>query len=345
MDEQKVALPTATATWATVGVTPNISQIKIPQKSVLKEILIELSGSYEQSVGNEAFGTEGCVNLIQEVRLNLEGTSRRTFKGPMLFELNRIMNEGAMEQTDPAVGVAAGKAFSASFVFPMQLFDTKADVEPVRQNGITRGFSLRDVSARTLLDLRNYPGDVYLEIVWNPFNFYVSGNTQGSMTATIRAVPIVLPSYRRISKDMQLHFEAPIQDTVDMTATKSEYATDLLRDSVYSRALLLRCGTLAATPNVTATTALANALLKGQFKSGPSVSFADKLPPGTFRNLTRWGHNGVALRAGFVFIDHSSDKSFGGGIDGNRLAVYQLASDITGTAVTTMQVAQLVARK
>jgi hypothetical protein len=46
-----------------------------------------------------------------------------------------------------------------------------------------------------------------------------------------------------------------------------------------------------------------------------------------------------------VFLDHSSDFSYGGGVDGNRMSVYQLVYDITGTAGTTMQVGQLVARK
>lgn len=345
MDEQKVALPLGSAAWALVGTTPPITQIKIAAKSVLKGILLELAGVYDQSVGAEVQGTEGCVNLIQEVRINLEGTMRRVFKGPMLFELNRIMNEGAMAQVDPVVGVAAAKPFSAAFMYPMQLFDTQPDVEAVQRGGVVTGYTLRDVSSRTLLDLRNYPGDVYLEIVWNPFNFYASGNTQTLMSATLRATAIVLPSYRRIPMASQLHFEAPLQEQVDMTATKVEYATDLLRDGVYSRGLHLRCGTLAATPNVTATTALTGSLLKGQFKSGPSVSFVDKVPPGTLRNLVAWNHNGIALRAGHVFIDHSSDKSFGGGTDGNRLALYQSANDITGTALTTMQIAQLVARK
>ena len=56
-------------------------------------------------------------------------------------------------------------------------------------------------------------------------------------------------------------------------------------------------------------------------------------------------HYGIALTAGYVWVDHSSDFSYNGGIDGNRLALYQLAADITGTASTTMQVMQAVVRK
>lgn len=341
MDEHLTSLPTAAVAWATAATTPAITQIKLPMKSVIKDITIELTaGLYDQSVGAEVMATEGCVSLIDEVRLNLSGDIRRAFKGSMLYELNRIFQRGAPLQTDPAVGVANAKAFALALLFDMGLWDTLPDVERAGA-----GFSLRDIQAKTYLDLRNYSGDNYLEIVWKPFTSYVSGNTQANMSCTVRATPLELIGYPRISKNDQLHAELQLVGTPDMTQTKNDATTDLLRDGVYSRGVLCRVGTLAATPIITATTALSLIGLKGQFKSGPTITYKDKLPPATYQRRAGWDRNIVTPRAGSVFLDHSSDFSYGGGVDGNRMSVYQLVYDIVGTSGMTMQVGQLVARK
>lgn len=341
MDERKTSLATAAVAWATVATTPNITQIELPMKTVIKQILIELAGTWDQSVGAESQATEGNVALIDEIRLNLMGQVRRQYKGPMLFELNRAIGRGAFAQVDPTTGVAAGKAFSHSLMFDMGLFDTLADVE---QHG-DGGYSLRDIQSRTYLDLRNYPGKVFLEIVWKPFNAYVSGNTQANMAATVRATPVELVGFPRILPDDQLHSEMVLIDTVDMSITKVDAFTNSLRDGVYCRGFLARVGTLNATPIVTAYTALPLIGAKATFKGGPSIVFADKLPPQTIAKLAGWDRNNIVPRAGVVLFDHSSDFSFGGGIDGNRMAVYQFNYDITGTAGTIMQLGQLVARK
>src|SRR5579871_3526978 len=124
MEEHAALLQSASVSWATVGATPGVTQIEIPMKSVVKQILVELlSGTYDQSVGSETMATEGCVALIDEVRLNLGGTVRRAVKGSMLCELNRLVMRGAPPQTDPTVGVANGKAFALALLFDMGLWD------------------------------------------------------------------------------------------------------------------------------------------------------------------------------------------------------------------------------
>lgn len=341
MDEKTTSLATQTVAWATVATTPAITQIELPMKTVIKQILIEISGAYDQSVGAESQATEGNVALIDEIRVNLQGQLRRQYKGPALYELNRLVFKSAYPQVDPTTSVAAGKAFSSVFMFDMGLWDTLSDVEQLRSGG----YSLRDLQAKTYLDLRNWPGRNYIEIVWKPFNAYVSGNTQANMSATVRATPLELIGYPRINPNDQLHAELVLQDTVDMSVSKTDAVSNLLRDGVYSRGVLLRVGTLAATPIVTAFTALPLVGFKGTFKSGPSIVFKDKLPPTTFQRMAGAERNNVVPRAGSVWLDHSSDLSFGGGIDGNRLSVYQVNYDITGTASTTMQVFQAVARK
>src|SRR6266849_2684888 len=126
MDEHFYSLSAVIVTWPLVTSTPAITSIKIPNKTVNKQILIEINGTYDQSVGSETQGTEGCRALVDEVRMNLGGgiggsTLRRQFKGPMLFELNRIINRAAMPQTDPAVGIATNKLFKTTLVFDFGL--------------------------------------------------------------------------------------------------------------------------------------------------------------------------------------------------------------------------------
>lgn len=337
MDEHLVSLPSATVTWATVGTTPPITQIQLPMKTTLKDILIEISGTYDQSVGVNVQSTEGCNALVQEVRLNLEGKLRRVFKGGALYELNRIVNKGALPQTDADTSVATGKAFNTTLLFDMGLFDTLPEFN--KANG-----DLEHTRAKTFLDLNNWPGQNYLEIVWNPFNFYVSGNTQANMTATVFATPTELLGLR-IPMRRQLHAELVLVDTRDMTATKNGDVANLNRLGVYSRGVMLKVGTLAATPNILATTALSAVGLKGNFLNGPQTFFKDKMSPTRLQRLEARDRNGIAPRAGYVWLDHSSDFSYNGGVDGNRLALYQTEQDITGTANTSMQVYQALVRK
>lgn len=341
MDEHFYSLPPVTVAWPLVTSTPNITQIKIPNKTVNKQILIEIDGTYDQSVGSEVQATEGCRALIDEVRMNLGGgiggsTLRRQFKGPILFELNRVINRAAMPQTDPAPGIAAGKLFNTTLVFDFGLFDSLPEFNK------TKG-DLEDVQAKSYLDLANYPADCFLEIVWKPFNAYVSGNTQANMTATVVASPTEIVGLR-IPPALQKHAELILVDTHDMSVTKTDDFTNLYRDGIYSRGTLIRVGTLGATPNITALTALTNLGMLATFKNGPSVRFKEKVGVKRFQRLVAWDRVGIQLTAGYLWIDHSSDFSFNGGINGNRLALYQLIYDIAGTAGTTMQVAQAVVR-
>lgn len=341
MDEHFYGLNSAAVAWPLVGSTPNITQIKIPNKSVHKQIMIEITGLYDQSVGSEVQATEGCRALVDEIRMNLGGgiggsTLRRQFKGPMLFELNRIVNRAAMPQVDPTVGIAAGKAFSTTFIYDFGMFDTLPEFNKSKGD-------IEDVQGKTYLDLANYPADCFLEIVWKPFNAYVSGNTQANMSATVVATCTELQGLR-IPPALQKHAELILVDTHDMSVTKVDDFTNLYRDGIYSRGLLLRVGTLAATPIVTALTALPNLGLLGTYKNGPSIRFKEKMGNARYKNLVAWDRVGIQLTAGYLWLDHSSDFSFNGGINGNRMALYQLLMDITGTAGTTMQVAQAVVR-
>ena len=341
MDEHFYSLSPVTVSWPLVSSTPNVTQIKIPNKTVNKQILIEINGTYDQSVGSETQGTEGCRALIDEVRMNLGGgiggsTLRRQFKGPMLFELNRIINRAALPQTDPAVGIAAGKLFKTTLLFDFGLFDSLVEFNK------TKG-DLEDVQAKTYLDLANYPADCFLEIVWKPFNAYVSGNTQANMSATVVASPTELLGLR-IPPALQKHAELLLIDTHDMTPTKIDDFTNLYRDGIYSRGVLLRVGTLSATPIVTVLTALSNLGLLGTYKNGPSVRFKEKVGVQRYATLVAWDRVGIQLTAGYLWLDHSSDFSFNGGVNANRLALYQMLFDIVGTANTTMQVAQAVVR-
>ena len=287
MDEKLTSLPTQTATWPSAALAPSITSIELPMKTVLKQIQIEMAGTYDQSVGAETQATEGNVALIDEVRLNLQGQIRRSFRGSALYELNRLVCRGANFQLDPTVGVASGKAFGLVLMFDMGLFDTLPEVK-MGQNGRPQ---FEDVQAKTYLDLRNWPGRNYLEIVWKPFASYASGNTQANMSATVRATPLELIGYTRIAMADQLHCELVLQDTVDLSVTKTDNFSNLLRDGVYSRGVLCRIGSLATTPIVTATTPLTLVGFKATYKAGNAITFKDKLPPLTFQRLNGWDRN------------------------------------------------------
>jgi hypothetical protein len=337
MDERTTSLPSQAITWSSVSSVPALLQFELPMKEVVKQILIEVDGTYDQSVGAETIATEGNIALFDEFRVNLQGTLRRQFKAGMLYELNRLNAGAAGPQTDPAAGVASGKVFNAAYIFDMGVFDTLMEFSKQRND-------LIDLQAQTYLDLRNWPGKVYFEVVPRAFNNYVSGNTQANMTCTVRVTVLSLPTYRRISIDDQRHCELVLQDTVDMSVSKTDAFSNLLRDGVKSRGVLVKVGTLAATPNILAYTALSLIGLRGTFKSGPAVTWKDKIRPATYQRLAGWDRVWAQTRTGYAWLDHSSDKSAGGFVNGDKLSVYQPVYDITGTASTTMQVGQLVVR-
>ncbi len=279
-----------------------------------------MSGSFEQSVGVCSYATPGCSELIKEIRLLVNGQVRRAISGSNLYELNRIFSGGAQAKTDPDTSVAAGKAFACNLTHAMPFGDLSD--EPVRN--------------LPLLDLVNY-SNAYLEIEMNPFSAYASGNTQGSMTATVTVSTKELSGVRR---PIQYHAELLLAQVVDMTATMTGKTVPLNIEKTLTRGLLLRCGTLAATPRVTAVTAINNIGVSGTYKSGPITTLKSKLPVAAYQAEVGVGRNGISLTAGYVWLDFCNDKGPNGLLVGKNFSSLQLDLDITGTASTTMEVYQ-----
>jgi len=323
--------------WAAVGSTPvvggnasGLGRMLIPAKTKLAGIVSRLSGSWDQSVGNETQATDGCLELIQSLQLNLDGKVRRPFSGPILFELNRIVNRGAGPQTDPAVGVGNGKAFSALLYHDMGFFDAEGPIS----NEDPRAYR-----ESTYLDLGLYQ-NAFIELQGAPFSAYVSGNTQANMAATmafttveIIGAPPNLP---------QTHFEAQLVNNVDMTSTGVDRIIQLNREGLIIRGVLARVGTLSATPRVLAVTALPQIGIEGKPKAGGRIISKDKQPVAVYQNEVAIGRNGIQLRAGHVLIDLANNRKRSSHLVGSTYDDLRARYDVTGTANSTMELYELV---
>lgn len=326
--EYRQPLGSAAITWATVSSVPvaagdasGLVRIRMPRKALLKHLQLRLSGTYDQSVGAETQATEGNPVLIQEVRLSIEGNTKRPFFGGVLFELNRIRNRGAGPKTDPAVGVASGKAFSSTLIYDMGYLDLDG---PLRES--------------TYLDLAKF-GDVFLEIQFAPFNRYVSGNTQANMSATITVEELGIYNVTRRS---QIHFEARRVAQLNMAVSGNDQVLDLIRSVGTTRALLLRIGTLGATPIITASTALSAVGVKGTLLIGTTQELVAKLATAAHLVDVGTARNGITLTAGYVLLDFAHNFKAQALIEARRYSDLELAFDITGTANTLMDVYQLM---
>lgn len=319
MEELDSKLGDLTFTWATAGTTPAVQRIQIPSKSALKALLVRMSGSFEQSVGVCSYATPGCSELIKEIRLLLNGQVRRAISGSDLYELNRIFNGGAQSKTDPDTSVAAGKAFAVNLDMSMAFGD------------------LSDELARnlSLLDLGNY-GTAYLEVEMNPFSAYASGNTQGSMTATVTISTKELPG---LVRPVQCHAELLLVQTQSMVST-STVKIPLNISKTIIRGLLLKCGTLAATPRITATSAISLVGVSGKYLAGGLTTPKAKLAPGHYQAEVGAYSKGISLTAGYLWLDFANDRNPNGLLVGKKFADLNLDLDITGTPSTTLEVRQ-----
>lgn len=334
MNEKYTALPTIALTPAAVATVSPLQSIELPMRTTIKNIQIQHSGDYDQSVGAETMATEGNVALIDSIWIEVDGVKQREWKGPVLYEANRIMGGAALSQVDPAVGVANDKAFSATLQLDMGRLDLLPRVDP-------RTGRLDSLSAMTYLDLTNAT-KAYLKIQYAAFSRYISGNTQANMTINGRATVLELPGYRPEKVNgRQLHFDLiPIDTAFDMNVTGNDRKIPLLRDGYLTRGLLLRVGTFNATPNATAITALTNVGIKQTLKGGPTIELKEKVPVSVYQQMVGNGRNGIALRAGYLWIDFASDKQYGGLQRGNALSSFDLVVDTAAVAATQMQVFQ-----
>jgi hypothetical protein len=319
--------------WSSVSATPAKTTFDLSGlKTVIKGVILEVVGQYDQSVSAETQATEGNLVLIQEIHMVLDGVTRRAMSAPVIYELDRIIFQGAMPQVDPATGVATGKVFSHKIWYPFGFLDKLLEGNP--QTG-----RLEDQQAKTYLDLNNYTKAI-LEVIWNPFQAYVSGGTQANMNLTsIKATVIELIGLR-IAKAKQRHFEMLLAQTPDMSVTANDRPFDLFRDKRLTRGVLLRSGKFAATPVVTDTTTLTNFGVKATRKDGLAVVLKDKTPVSTYQGLVAINRVGIQLRAGYVFADFASDQRFGGVVVGDLLSTFQGIFDSVGSAGYTMQMLQ-----
>jgi hypothetical protein len=324
--------------WAAVSSQPNKTTFDLSQRKVVTPgFLIEVVGQYDQSVGSETQATEGNTALIQEMHLVLDGVTRRVFPGPVLFEIDRLIAQGPFPQVDPATGIATNKVFSCKYWYPMTFLDMAREVIPGR-DGRPR---MKDVASSTLLDLNNYTTAV-LEILWNPFNAFVSGNTQANINLTsVKATMSYLPG-KRIAMADQRHFELRLAAAQDMSQSVNDKLDDLFRANMSVRGLLCRVGTLSATPIITAMTALTNMGVQGIKVNGDADVLKDKLPVSTYQGLVAWPRVGIQLRAGYIWVDFASDAREPNLLRGADYSSLQARFDIVGTSSTTMQIWQAV---
>ena len=336
MNETPTPLPVITVSPAAVGTVPTVQSVEMTMRSAVQNIQLQLSGTYDQSVGAEAMATEGNPALIDSIWIEADGERVREWKGPALYEANRIMGGAALAQVDPAVGVAAGKAFSATLQLDMGRLDLKDWTNP--QTG-----KPESLSAMTFLNLARVKANVFLRVQFAAFSRYVSGNTQANITYTLRATVDELPGYvPQLVQGKQLHFALiPVQTDVDMNVTGTDRKVPLLRDGYLTRGLLLRIGTFNTTPNVTAATPLTNLGVKQTLKkSGLAIEVKPKLPISVYQQAVGNGRNGITLRAGYLWIDFASNKQFGGLQKGGDLTAFDLVYDSAAVAGYQMQVFQ-----
>ena len=309
-------------TWGTVSTTPNFQRLQLTGKALLTHITLRIAGTWDQSVGAETQATEGNVALWDQIRLSLDGRTYRAIPGAVLFETNKIKNAAAGPKVDPATGIASGKAFSATLFYDMGFVDAS---EP-------------DVREHTYLDLSQY-ANAFLEIQPGPFNRYVSGSTQANMTATITASAHFVIGPRRIP---QSHSEFLLSNVVDMNVTGNDRSFNLTFNRLLLRGLLLRCGALSGTPVVTATTALSQLGIKGKLSKGSFFEPKVKQATGFYQSEVSNNRNGLALTAGYVWLDFATNRKLSSMLIGKTLADLNLIIDSAAQAGHSLQVYQLV---
>jgi|GEM_PF-5023016 len=335
MNEKPTILPVISVSPAAVTTVPTVQSIDLNMRSTLENIQLQFSGTYDQTVGAETLATEGNTALIDSIWIEVDGVKQREFKGPVLYECNRIMGGAALSQIDPAVGVAAGKAFSSTLQLDMGQLDLHDWVNPKTGRP-------ESLSAMTYLDLTNVTKAI-LKIQFAAFNRYVSGNTQSNMSYTMRATAMELPGYRpQKSQGRQVHFDLlAIETAADMNITGNDRRIPLLRDGYITRGLLLRVGNFGAAPNTTAIAPLTNVGIKQTLRGGPSLDTKDKLPVSFYQQSVGNGRNGISLRAGYLWVDFASNKKFGGLQKGAALSSFDLVFDsVAGGAGQQLQVYQ-----
>jgi hypothetical protein len=308
--------------WATVATTPGMQRLQIVQKALLKQLVIRISGTYDQSVGAETMATEGNPVLWDEIRLNVDGRTIRPRHGAVLYEMNKLVEGGSGPKVDPTTGVAAGKVFSCVLNYDMGFLD--ADEQAVRE--------------KSYLDLSQY-ANVFLEVVPGPFNRYVSGNTQAAMAATVSVSGLFVIGPRRVP---QAHHEMLLTNVIDMNVTGNDRPFTLTRSKLLLRGVWLRVGNLTGTPVITATTPLTNLGVKGKLVKGGSVEPKVKQAVGYYSNQVGYGRNNIALTAGHLWLDFAHNKKLAAHLIGDTLADLNLIIDTAALANYTMQVRQSV---
>lgn len=311
-----------TFTWATVGTTPNLQRLQLVQKSLLKQLIIRISGTYDQSVGAETQGTEGNPVLWDEIRLNVDGRTIRPRHGAVLYEMNKFVEGGNPPKVDPAPGVAAAKAFSCVLTYDMGFLDAEEQT----------------VLEKSYLDLSQY-ANVFLEVVPGPFNRYVAGNTQANMTATMSVTGLFIVGPRRIP---QAHHEMLLTQVIDMNVTGNDRSFQLTRAKLIVRGLWLRIGNLTGTPVITANTPLTNLGVKGKLIKGGSIEPKVKQSRDYYASQVGNGRNNVALTAGHLWLDFAHNRKLSSMVIGDNLADLNLILDTAALANYSMQVRQCV---
>jgi hypothetical protein len=317
-------------TWALVGSTPvvggdasGLARIRLTRKALLKQLALRLSGTYDQAVGAEVMATEGNPVLITNVQLDVNGRKIRLVGGGgVLYEANRIVNQGAGPKVDPAVGVAAGKLFNSTLYFDMGEFDAIED-------------HVRDF---TYLDLANFD-NVFLEIQFGPFNRYVSGNTQTLMSATLTVDELDILGVRRLP---QAHFEIRKVQVASLVNAQTDAALDLVRRKTVTRGLLLRYGTLSATPVVTGNASLTQLQVKGTLNQGTTQDIKQKMPIASYQTTVGVGRSGINLLAGYILVDFAHNRKAAGKLVGENYTDLRLLYDNTALAAGSLEVYQLV---
>ena len=317
-------------TWAAVGSTPvvqgdasGLARIRLTRKALLKELVLRISGTYDQSVGAETQATEGNPVLVTNIQLDVNGRKIRLFGGGgLLYEMNRIVNQGAGPKVDPAVGIAAGKLFNSALYYQMNEYDAKED----------------HVSDLTLLDLANFD-NVFLEVQFGPFSRYVFGNTQANMSATLVVEETDILGIRRLP---QLHFEPRKVQVASLVNAQTDAALDLVRRKTVTRALILRFGTLSSTPIILGGASLTNVQVKGTLNQGTTQDIKQKMPIAAYQQTVGIGRNGIALLAGYMEIDFAGNRKASGKIVGENYTDFRLIYDNTALAGGSMEVFQLV---
>ena len=301
--------------------------LQIKDKGALKGLMVQISGTYDQSVGAETIATEGNPVLVNELRLRLDGNIRRGFRGGVIYELNKMASYGAgtAQKADPATGVASGKAFSSLLFYDMGFFDMES----------------AHVHDEPFLDLTKIV-NAWVEFDINAFTAYVSGNTQGNIAYTVTVSGIFIQGLERTP---QKHAEAQLIAVQDMSQTLTSKIISANPSGQLWRGFLIRCGTLAATPKATAAAAIAKLGCRATLKDGGPRILYDKQAPGFYQSFVGSNRAGVQLTAGYLLVDLVNNRKAAAVLIGNNYADLSLDLDITGVANTTAEIYGLVSQR